>query len=108
MSITTHTPSEASSVSVAPVARTLSMEADWISVATVPMLTVFTCARRATKISIMKIKFLIQGYLTPYNTCLKPFIFTYICLYNEQYTLHVNAKVFIEKENWLNPKKHCL
>lgn len=44
VSVGTYTPSEASSVAVTPVARTLSMEADWISVATVPMLTVFTCA----------------------------------------------------------------
>lgn len=42
--MTTYTPSEASRVAVTAVARTLSMEADWISVATLPMLTIFTCA----------------------------------------------------------------
>ncbi len=50
MSVTTHTPPAASRVAVAPVARTLSMEADWISVATVPMLTMFTCAREGTRV----------------------------------------------------------
>lgn len=48
VSVTTHTPSGPCSVAVTPVARMLSMEADWISVATVPMLTMFTCAGEGT------------------------------------------------------------
>lgn len=38
----TYTPSGASRVALTPVARTLSMEANWISVAMVPTLTTFT------------------------------------------------------------------
>lgn len=45
-SIITHTPSGASRVAVTSVARTLSTETDWISVATLPMLTMLTCAER--------------------------------------------------------------
>lgn len=44
MSVGTYIPSRANSVAVTPVARTLSVEADWISVAMVPMVTMFTCA----------------------------------------------------------------
>lgn len=40
----TYTPSAASKVAVTFVARTLSMDANWISVATVLTLTMFTCA----------------------------------------------------------------
>lgn len=38
----TYIPSGAMRVALTPVARTLSMEANWISVAMVPMLTTFT------------------------------------------------------------------
>lgn len=40
----TYTPSAASKVAVTFVARTLSVDANWISVATVLTLTMFTCA----------------------------------------------------------------
>lgn len=41
----TYTPSAASKVAVTFVARTLSMDANWISFATISTLTMFTCAR---------------------------------------------------------------
>lgn len=50
VSATTHTPWGASRVALTPVARTLSMEAIWISVATVPMVTMFTCAGDRTNV----------------------------------------------------------
>lgn len=43
MPVNTYTPSGSSTVALTPVARTLSIEASWISFATVPILTMFTC-----------------------------------------------------------------
>lgn len=51
--VATHTPSEASRVALTPVARTLSSETDSISLATVPMLTIFTCASQGARVTVI-------------------------------------------------------
>lgn len=55
----TYTPLGAHSVALACVARTLSVEASWISAATVPMLTMFTCAGEVTEASTVNFTYCI-------------------------------------------------
>lgn len=54
--VDTYTPLGANSVVLACVARTLSVEASWISAATVPMLTMLTCAGEVTEASVINFK----------------------------------------------------
>lgn len=81
VSVNTYTPSGASRAALTPVARTLSMEADWISVATVPMLTMFTWAGEGTGAS--NISSICQVYL------FIPFTYYILRYFYILYNIHV-------------------